>query len=126
EHWDERLARLQALPLKTGRAWAIKASLRELGGVSAEGLGVAALEALVLLGHPFASGTAGEGGADAARAPGQRVDVLRPSNYQRHERGTQLQDPSGKKNAYGYRNRENRKTAIFFHCGGLNLYPVTL
>jgi transposase len=30
-----------------------------------------------------------------------------------------------KKKAYGFRNRENLKTSIFFHCGGLNLYPVT-
>jgi len=27
--------------------------------------------------------------------------------------------------ARGYRNRENFKTAIFFHCGGLQLYPQT-
>lgn len=25
--------------------------------------------------------------------------------------------------ACGYRNRENFKTAIYFHCGGLELYP---
>ncbi len=30
-----------------------------------------------------------------------------------------------KKMAYGYRNREHFKTAIFFHCGGLQLYPAT-
>ena len=30
-----------------------------------------------------------------------------------------------KKRAYGFRNRDNFKTAIFFHCGGLNLYPAT-
>jgi transposase len=30
-----------------------------------------------------------------------------------------------KKMACGYRNRENFKTAIFFHCGGLDLYPAT-
>ena len=30
-----------------------------------------------------------------------------------------------KKMAYGYRNREHFKTAIYFHCGGLNLYPAT-
>ena len=30
-----------------------------------------------------------------------------------------------KKMACGYRNRDNFKTAIFFHCGGLNLYPET-
>jgi hypothetical protein len=38
--------------------------------------------------------------------------------------GSKLEDPDGKKNAYGFRNRENLKTAIFFHCGGLALYPV--
>lgn len=30
-----------------------------------------------------------------------------------------------KKMACGFRNREHFKPAIFFHCGGLNLYPVT-
>jgi transposase len=30
------------------------------------------------------------------------------------------------KQAYGFRNRENFKTAIYFHCGGLDLYPATL
>jgi transposase len=28
-----------------------------------------------------------------------------------------------KRRACGYRNRENFKTAIYFHCGGLDLYP---
>ena len=27
------------------------------------------------------------------------------------------------KTAYGYRNPEHFKTAIFFHCGGPQLYP---
>jgi transposase len=30
-----------------------------------------------------------------------------------------------KKMAYGFRNRDHFKLAIFFHCGGLDLYPVT-
>ena len=29
-----------------------------------------------------------------------------------------------KKRAYGFRNKEHFKTAIYFHCGGLNLYPA--
>ena len=57
-------------------------------------------------------------------APGQRADLLRASDHQRHERGAELEDPDGKKNAYGFRNRGHLKTAIFFHCGGLELYPV--
>jgi transposase len=30
-----------------------------------------------------------------------------------------------KKKAYGFRNDDHFKTAIYFHCGGLNLYPGT-
>ena len=30
-----------------------------------------------------------------------------------------------KKMAYCFRNREHFKTAIYFHCGGLDLYPDT-
>src|SRR5208282_5120385 len=43
------------------------------------GLGVAALETLVLLGDAFVPETDGESGADDPRAPGQRPDVLRSS-----------------------------------------------
>ncbi len=27
--------------------------------------------------------------------------------------------------AHGFKSREGFKTAIYFHCGGLNLYPAT-
>ncbi len=30
-----------------------------------------------------------------------------------------------KRNACGYRNRDHFKTAIYFFCGGLDLYPVS-
>ena len=30
-----------------------------------------------------------------------------------------------KRKACGYRNRDHFKTAIYFFCGGLNLYPVS-
>jgi hypothetical protein len=29
------------------------------------------------------------------------------------------------KNATGFRNREHLKTAIFFHCGGIDLDPLS-
>jgi transposase len=29
------------------------------------------------------------------------------------------------KRACGFRNRDNFKTAIYFHCGGLDLYPAS-
>jgi hypothetical protein len=37
----------------------------------------------------------------------------------------QAHPPGRKKAACGFRSFENFKTAIFFHCGGLQLYPVT-
>jgi len=63
-----------------------------LVGLPAPGMGVAALETLVLLGDPFALGACGQGGPDDPRAPGQRPDVFRPSDHQRHERGAELED----------------------------------
>ena len=39
------------------------------------------------------------------------------------QRGIELEDPDSEKNAYGFRNREHMKIAIYFHCGGLDLYP---
>jgi transposase len=32
---------------------------------------------------------------------------------------------SVKSRAFGFRNRERFRTAIYFHCGGLDLYPAT-
>ena len=37
--------------------------------------------------------------------------------------GTNSKIISIKRRVGGYRNRENFKTAIYFYCGGLNLYP---
>src|SRR5208337_2005566 len=74
--WSRRSGRVPALPYP-------------LVGLSAPGLGVAALETLVLLGDGFAPETVGETGAGDPRAPGQRPDVLRSSDHQGHERGAQ-------------------------------------
>ena len=74
--------------------------------------------------------------ADSGGAPGElkRID-LNDSN-----RPVRTRKPGGvgggqppipiskiqtiKKRAYGFRNKEHFKTAIYFHCGGLNLYPA--
>ena len=119
----EKFAALRSLHLKTGRAWAIKESLRDLWRYRRKGWGLrhwkrwyfwathSRLQPVIKV-------------ARMIRAPGQRADLLRASDHQRHERGAELEDPDGKKNAYGFRNRDHLKTAIFFHCGGLELYPV--
>jgi transposase len=64
ESCRERFAALRALHLKTGRAWAIKESLRDLWEYRRRGLGGAALARLVLLGDAFAPEAGDQGGPD--------------------------------------------------------------
>jgi transposase len=125
----DRLAELTARgmmrKLKTARAWSIKESLRDM--------------------WKCRSRTAAEthwrwwyGWAIRSRlAPVKTVAVMLKEHlpgvlaYFRHRvtnaasEGLNAKIQRIKKMAYGFRNRENFKTAIFFHCGGLDLYPAT-
>ena len=47
--------------------------------------------------------------------------VLKADNGRAEGMNGKIQRLKGR--AYGYRNRERFKTAIYFHCGGLDLYP---
>jgi transposase len=49
--------------------------------------------------------------------------VLRATNAMSESRNAKIQWI--KKNACGFRNRERFRNAIYFHCGGLDLYPAT-
>jgi transposase len=121
----DRFAALRAADLKTGRAWAIKESLRHLWNYRRRGwahkhwrrwyfwathsrlppvIGAAKTlkrhEAGLLsyFTHRITNAT--------AEGLNSRIQAIRVS-------------------ARGYRNRDNLKTAIYFHCGGLQLYPQT-
>jgi transposase len=113
------------LKLRTARAWAIKESLRDLwrcrGRAQAEG-----------------QWRWWYGWASRSRLPPVRkvAKMLRrhlPNvlTYFRHRitnamsEGIAAKIQAIKKMACGFRNRENFKTAIYFHCGGLDLYPAT-
>lgn len=97
----------------------------ELLGVPAARLGRASLQELVLLGDPLAPPTGDRGGAHAQAARGRTDRVLLPPHHQRRGGGPQLTHPGDPGVRPRVRNRENFKTAIFFHCGGLQLYPQT-
>jgi hypothetical protein len=79
---------------------------------------------MVFLGYPFKAKASGQGGADVAEPPEGCAELLRSLDHQRHLRGAQLEDRRSKKNAFGFHNRQHMKRAIFFHCGGLALYPT--
>jgi len=110
-------------PLKTARAWALKESLRDLWRCRTR------QEADIQWRWWY-------GWATRARlAPVLKVARMIKRHlpnvltYFRHRITNAMSEGIAgkiqalKKAANGFRNRENFKTAIYFHCGGLDLYP---
>ena len=123
ERHMKRLAALRAADLKTGRAWAIKENLRHFWAYRRRGWGQrhwrkwyfwathSRLQPVIDAAHTLQRHEAGllsyfahritNAGAESLNS---RIQAIRVS-------------------ARGHRNRDNFKTAIYFHCGGLQLYP---
>jgi len=114
---------LQMKDLKVGRAWAIKENLRQLWTCGSEE------EAESFFKHWY-------GWARRSRL----APVVKAAGTLKHYLGGVLRSVSHrvtnacieginskietiKKMACGFRNRDHYKTAIYFHCGGLDLYP---
>ena len=116
---------LKRAKLKTGRAWALKEMLRELWHCKDRGA------AERLFGKWYAWATR------SRLAPMKRVARMVKAHlpniltYYTHRvtnavsEGINSAIQTIKKRAFGFRNPANFKTAIYFHCGGLDLYPVT-
>ena len=123
ERQQEQLAAAFCTRLQTGKAWSYKELLRDLWE------------------HPTAESAAEyfqawyrrvihtklEPLKKVARAIKQRLDNV--VSYCTHRitnsvaEGMNSKIMSIKRRVGGYRNPDNFKTAIFFHCGGLDLYP---
>jgi len=123
EQHVDRFEELRAADLKTGRAWAIKESLRRLW--SYHRLGWA--EKHWRQWYFWATHSRLKPVVQAARTVERHLPNVmtffthRITNAVSEGLNSKIQ--TIKKMAYGYRNRENFKTAIYFHCGGLQLYP---
>ncbi len=123
---QERFASLRAMNLKTGRAWAIKESLREFWKMPTRE------EALVHWKHWYRWATHSRLKPVIKTAKNIQQKLHNVLTYFTHRitnavaEGLNSKIQTIKKGAYGFRSFENFKTAIFFHCGGLRLYPVTL
>jgi transposase len=120
-----RFEDLKEMHLKTGRAWAIKENLRELWSfVSRFGA-----ERHWKRWYNWASHSRLEPIIKAAQTIKDHVgNVLtyfthRITNATSEGMNSKIQ--TIKKMAYGFRNIENFKASILFHCGGLDLYPET-
>lgn len=127
EHLSERrrqeLAALPVTHLQTGRAWALKETLRELWSQPTPE------RARRFFGswYSWAIRSRLEPVKDVARMLQKRVENV--VSYCRHwitnavAEGLNSKIMSLKRRAGGYRSPDAFKTAIYFHCGGLDLYP---
>ena len=119
----ERFADLRRCSLRTGRAWAIKEELRLLWNCSSE----EAAREFHRRWNAWAQRSRLAPVAKVARM--LRSHLPNVLSYFRHPvtnamaEGINSVVQSIKRSARGFRNRDHFKTAIFFHCGGLNLYP---
>jgi len=125
ERHDERFSALRALELKTGRAWAIKEDLRYLWDYVRRGWA----EKHWKRWYFWATHSRLEPVVAVARLIRRHYDGVMAFFSNRltsaTAEGINSRIQAIRVQARGYRNRENFKTTIYFHLGGLDLYPKT-
>jgi transposase len=117
------LERLKAMNLKVGRAWALKESLRGLWSYQREGWA----RRFFRKWYRWATHSQLVPIRQVANIFQRHVDNI--ISFCRHRvtnavaEGLNSKIMAIKRRACGYRNKEHFKTAIYFFCGGLDLYP---
>jgi transposase len=125
ERHHQRFAALRGADLKTARAWAIKENLRLFWEYRYRGWAERHWNSWYF----WATHSRLEPVIEAARTLKRHEAGLlaffahRITNAAAEGLNSRIQ--AIRVSARGYRNRENFKTAIYFHCGGLDLYPQT-
>jgi len=120
----DRFAALRAADLKTARAWAIKESLRHFWSYQRRGWGAKHVNRWYF----WATHCRLKPIIDAAKTLKRHQAGL--LSYFAHPitnagaEGLNSRIQAIRVSARGYRNREHFKTAIYFHLGGLQLYPT--
>ena len=121
----ERFDALRGAELKTARAWAVKESLRELWHFTNQ----AWAEKFWRRWYFWATHCQLPPIVEAAKLIARHLhNVL---TYFKHRitnaaaEGLNSKVATIQKRACGYRNPERFKIAVYFHCGGLNLWPPT-
>lgn len=114
---------LQRMDLKVGRAWAIKENLRNLWNYSYLGWAMKFFRKWYF----WATHSRLEPVIKAAKTIKRHLTNI--LTYLKHRITNALSEALNakiekvKRMACGYRNRDHYKTAIYFHCGGLDMYP---
>lgn len=126
DHARERFAQIKHEHLKTGRAWALKEALRDFWSCSTP----AAAQRFWSRWYFWATHSRLPPMIKAAKMIARHLhNVL---TYFTHfitnavAEGLNSKIATVQKRACGFRNRDNFKIAVYFHCGGLSLYPARL
>jgi len=121
-----RFAELKSVELKTGRAWALKEALRELWSYTSAAWAAKFWKRWFF----WATHSRLAPMIEAAKLIARHLpNVL---TYFKHRitnavaEGLNSKIATVQKRACGYRNSNNFKIAVYFHCGGLNLYPAAV
>jgi len=124
ERYRERFQTIKSLNLQTSRAWAIKETLRQLWDYRSE----------TWAGKFFSQwfGWAKRSKLTPIKKVADMIKSHLPNviTYATHgitngvAEGINSKIMTIKRKCCGFRNSENFKTAIYFHCGGLDLYPL--
>lgn len=122
----ERFADLKTAELKTGRAWALKEALRELWNYTS------AAWATKFWKRWYFWATHSRLAPMVAAAKTIARHLPNVLTYFTHRitnavaEGLNSKIATVQKRACGYRNPDHFKIAVYFHCGGLNLYPAVV
>jgi transposase len=119
----DRFATLTGLNLKVGRAWAIKESLRELWGQATSQRAEGFWRRWFWWATHSRLAPVREVAWMIKRHWANIVTYFRHGITNAVSEGLNSKIQTIKKMAYGFRNKDHFKTAIYFHCGGLDLYP---
>jgi transposase len=124
EQARERFAQIKHEHLKTGRAWALKEAFREFWDYDTTGWAKRFWDRWYF----WATHSRLPPMIEVARMIARHLpNVL---TYFKHPvtnavaEGLNSKIATVQKRACGFRNRDNFKIAVYFHCGGLNLYPA--
>jgi transposase len=123
ERQRPKFADLKSSDLKTARAWGLKENLRNLWSYTSPGWA----KRFFGTWYQWASRSRLEPVKKVASMIKRRLENV--ITYCRHfvtnavAEGLNSKIMSLKRRAGGFRNPDNFKTAIYFHCGGLDLYP---
>lgn len=121
----ERFAELKTAELKTGRAWALKEALRELWSYKSAAWATKFWKRWYFWATHSRLAPMIEAAKLIARHWPNVLTYFTHRITNAVAEGLNSKIATVQKRACGYRNPNHFKVAVYFHCGGLNLYPAT-